>query len=500
LNIYTQKKRWKLSLFLVAAIIVTASLWYSNIIVSKIASEERRNIRIWANAIQRRASLVDYTEDFFETIQAEERKRVELLAEATKRLIYSEDTDELTFYSEIIADNTTIPVIQTDNFGNIIGAKNVDFDIAAVPVLEGELKKEFTVYEPVKVSAYGNVSYLFYKDSKTYTELRNYLDDMIRSFIAEVVLNSASVPVIITDSTRQKVLEFGNIDSLRINDTQYVQRLLREMNDQNEPIRIDLAEQGTWFIFWKDSYLLTQLRFYPIIMFLVIGVFLLIAYLLFSTARRSEQNMVMVGMSKETAHQLGTPISSMMAWIELLKLKQLDNKIVQEIEKDINRLEVITERFSKIGSPPQLVPGNIIAIIYESIEYLKTRTSKKINYTINIPPDQEIIIPLNHNLFEWVLENLCKNAIDAMGGTGTISIAVAEDTKRVYVDVSDTGKGIQRSHFKTIFNPGFTSKKRGWGLGLTLSKRIIQNYHKGKIFVKSSSIDQGTTFRIILNK
>jgi signal transduction histidine kinase len=500
LNIYTQKKRWKIILFVVAACIITASLWYSNNMVNKISSEERRNIRIWANAIQRRASLVDYTEDFFEKIKSEERKRVELLAEATKRLIYSEDTDELTFYSEIIADNTTIPVIQTDNFGNIIGAKNVDFNIADVPVLEGDLKKEFSVYEPVRVSAYGNVSYLYYKDSKTYTELRDYLDDMVRSFISEVVLNSASVPVIITDSTRKKVLEFGNIDSLRINDTAYLQRLLHEMGDQNEPIRITLEEQGTWYIFWKDSYLLTQLRFYPIVIFLVIGVFLIIAYLLFSTSRRSEQNMVLVGMSKETAHQLGTPLSSMMAWIELLKLKQLDNKIVQEIEKDINRLEVITERFSKIGSPPQLVPDNIVRIIYESVEYLKTRTSKKISYSINLGPEQEIIIPLNHNLFEWVLENLCKNAIDAMGGAGTISITIWEDHRRVYIDVSDTGKGIPRGHFKSIFHPGITSKKRGWGLGLTLSRRIIQNYHKGKIFVKSSAIDQGTTFRIILRK
>ncbi|HRZ22140.1 MAG TPA: hypothetical protein P5184_10755, partial [Bacteroidales bacterium] len=246
MNIYTRKKRWKFSLFLLAVLIVAASLWYSNITVRKISSEEKRNIQIWANAIQRRVSLVDYTEDFFESLKQEERKRVELLAEATKRLIYAENSEELTFYSDIIAGNTTIPVIQTDSRGKIIGVKNVDFEIADVPYLEGTLRDEFSIYEPVKVSTYGNVSYLYYKDSKTYTELRTYLEDMVRSFISEVVLNSASVPVIITDSSRTRVLEFGNIDSLKINDPGYVSRLLHEMADQNEPIRLDLVEQGTW--------------------------------------------------------------------------------------------------------------------------------------------------------------------------------------------------------------------------------------------------------------
>jgi signal transduction histidine kinase len=205
-------------------------------------------------------------------------------------------------------------------------------------------------------------------------------------------------------------------------------------------------------------------------------------------------------MSKETAHQLGTPLSSIMAWIELLKLKQLDNKIVQEIENDVNRLQIISERFSKIGSIPKLVPENIIAILYDSTEYLKTRTSKKITYHINHPKDHNITAPINLHLFEWVIENLCKNAIDAMGSAGVIDINITEDLKKVFVDISDTGKGVSRSNQKTIFNPGVTSKRRGWGLGLSLSKRIIKDYHKGKIFVKSSVIDKGTTFRIVLNK
>jgi len=500
LNIYTKKRRWKLFLFICAVLIVTASIWYTNILVRKIAADERQNIRVWAEAVQERANLVKYTEDFFESIKVEERRKVELLAEATKRLAYAGDNEDLTLYIDIISSNETIPVISTDNELNITGAHNVDFDQTEITILEGELKEEFSVYEPVKVISYGTISYLYYKDSHTYTELKTYLDELIESFFSEVVLNSASVPVIITDSTRFNGIEYGNIDSVKISDSTYVAKTLAEMIDENEPIEIDLASQGMRYICWKDSSLLVQLRFYPLIQFGIIGLFLFIAYLVFSTARKSEQNQVWVGMSKETAHQLGTPLSSMMAWIELMKLKHLDNKIVNEIEKDVERLETITERFSKIGSTPKLAPQDIVGLIYRVTEYLKNRTSKKISYQISPSKTKEILVPLNFHLFEWVIENLFKNAIDAMGGSGTITVEITEETKKVFVDVTDTGKGIPRSHQKEVFNPGVTSKKRGWGLGLSLSKRIIENYHKGKIFVKSSVIDQGTVFRIILKK
>jgi len=205
-------------------------------------------------------------------------------------------------------------------------------------------------------------------------------------------------------------------------------------------------------------------------------------------------------MSKETAHQLGTPLSSMIAWIELLKLKGYKDEEITEIEKDINRLENITERFSKIGSPAKPENQNIIKIIYNSVEYIKSRTSKKVKYLITVPEDKEIFAPVNYNLFEWVIENLCKNAVDAMNGIGTLTIDIIEENKYIIIDFTDTGKGIPKSKHKTVFNPGFTSKKRGWGLGLSLSERIIDNCHRGKIFVKSSVIDQGTTFRIVLKK
>jgi signal transduction histidine kinase len=209
---------------------------------------------------------------------------------------------------------------------------------------------------------------------------------------------------------------------------------------------------------------------------------------------------VWVGMAKETAHQLGTPLSSMIAWVELLKLKGLDDDTVREIEKDVHRLETVTDRFSKIGSAARMEPLNIVEVIYNTVSYMQPRTSAKVQYDITPGPDRDIQVPINLHLFEWVIENLVKNAVDAMEGSGKVSIAISEEDSKVNIDVTDTGKGITRSRFKTIFNPGYTSKTRGWGLGLTLSRRIITNYHSGKIFVKSSVVGEGTTFRIVLNK
>lgn len=500
MNIYTQKKRWKLALFVVAMIIAAASLYYSNTIVQKIARDERNNVHIWADAIHQKAHLVDYQEQFFERLQQEERKRVEIWAEAYKRIIDAELTDEITFYSRIIEENTTIPVILTNENDSIVQSRNVDFDRGKIKVLKGDLKEEFSVYSPIEVSSFGNINYLYYKESKLFTELRSVLNDLIESFFSEVVINSASVPVIITDSTKQNILAFGNIDSTKILNKKYREKTMKAMLSENEPIKVDLSEQGVRYIFYRDSSLLVQLRFYPYVQLAIVGLFLFIAYLLFSISRRSEQNQVWVGLAKETAHQLGTPLSSMMAWIELMRMEGRDGEVVREIEKDVLRLETITERFSKIGSLASLEEENLVKLIYGTVDYIKSRTSKNIKFSINQPEDMTIVAPVNHNLFEWVIENLCKNAVDAMSGIGEISIEITEDEKQVYIDISDTGKGIPRSKFKTVFNPGFTSKKRGWGLGLSLSKRIVETYHSGRIFVKTSAPNKGTTFRIVLNK
>jgi signal transduction histidine kinase len=205
-------------------------------------------------------------------------------------------------------------------------------------------------------------------------------------------------------------------------------------------------------------------------------------------------------MAKETAHQLGTPLSSMVAWMELLKLKGLDEETIREIEKDVQRLETITDRFSKIGSAAKLEKTNIVAVVHDTVSYIRSRVSARVIFTITPGPDQEMMIPLNLHLFEWVIENLCKNAVDAMEGNGTVNIEITDDVDHIHIDIGDTGKGIPKSRFQTIFRPGYTSKTRGWGLGLTLTKRIVENYHSGKIFVKSSTLNKGTTFRIIMKK
>lgn len=500
-NIYEQKKTWKRWLFLIALLIVGFSLWYSNLMVRNIARDEREKISTWANAIQQRVNLVNYTDDFFDQIRIEERKRVEILAEATERMVLADDGNEnILFYLSIISNNTSIPVILADADGRIKEARNVDFDPDSVKYFTPELLKEFSVYPPLKLDYYsGNFIYFYYKDSRLFSELKVVLDDLVESFFNEVVNNSASVPVIITDSTRTRLVSWGEIDTTRLNDPQFVKTIIEEMGTHNDPMEIIIADRKH-YIYYKDSFLLTQLRFFPVIQLAIISIFLLISYLLFSIARRSEQNQVWVGLAKETAHQLGTPISSMMAWVEYLRSKDVGNDIIEELEKDVNRLNTIAERFSKIGSAANLKTENLVEVIYNSVAYLKTRTSNKVGFTLQPARGSVILVPINYQLFDWVIENLVKNAVDAMSGQGTIFIDIVEEEKTVCVDVTDTGKGIPKKKFQTIFNPGYTSKQRGWGLGLTLTQRIIREIHDGKIFVKSSLPGKGTTFRIVLRK
>jgi signal transduction histidine kinase len=263
---------------------------------------------------------------------------------------------------------------------------------------------------------------------------------------------------------------------------------------------MDMDEPGQYYdVCYDDSLMLKRLAAYPYIQFGVFVVFLLVALFALLSMKRSEQNRVWVGLSKETAHQLGTPISSLMAWTKILQTNYPDDELIPEMGKDVKRLEVIAERFSKIGSLPETVPENLNEALLRVSDYMSRRSSEHI--TVNcFVPDRPIMVRMCSPLFEWVIENLCKNAIDAMNGEGCISLHVAQTDERVYIDVTDTGKGIQKAHFKSVFSPGFTTKKRGWGLGLSLAKRIVESYHKGKIYVKHSELNKGTTFRIELRK
>lgn len=499
-SIYRQKKTWKRWLFFAALVIVGVSLWYTNSLVRKIAQDERSKITTWANAIQQRARLVNYTENFFRQISSEEQERAELLAEATVKTVQSDPNEDISYYLKIISNNTSIPVIISDENGNISWTKNVNFSTDTIPKMTPALLKEFSVYPPIVLEYYsGNYIYFYYKDSRLFSELRVVLNDLVQSFFQEVADNSASVPVIITDSTGKNVILYGNIDSTLVKDPRFVTKTIREMASENDPIQIDIAGQKT-FIYYQNSYLLTQLRYFPYIQLAIVSLFLLVSYLLFSIARRSEQNQVWIGLAKETAHQLGTPLSSMIAWVEYLKDKDVGSDTIAELDKDVKRLSVIAERFSKIGSVANTKPENIVEVVYNSVDYLMTRTSRMVHFHIEPDKNTVILTKLNYQLFDWVIENLVKNAVDAMSGKGKISIIMTEDEKNVYVDVTDTGKGIPKKMFRTIFNPGFTSKQRGWGLGLSLSERIIRENHGGKIFVKSSIPGKETTFRIILNK
>ena len=384
INIYSTRKNWKIVLFIFATIICLASLTYTNKLVSDLDTEERKKIELWA--------------------------------EATNQLVNSGmgPTNNI-LASRIMQENTTIPIILTNEVGEIIGNRNLP---------------------------------------------------------------------------------------QRPNQEAFLQRQLKIMMEQHEPIIIEAKMNGqvilTQYLYYKDSYILSQLRFYPLLQLLVIFLYVGIAYLAFNRSKKSEQNLVWAGMAKETAHQIGTPLSSLMAWVEILKAKEGMTEISKEINKDVKRLETITERFSKVGSKPKLENESIYAILNQTVSYLQDRLSSNVHLELDNQCNDSTA-PINSTLFEWVVENICKNAADAMDGKGLIKITLFSDSDYLKIDISDNGKGLQKANFKRIFEPGFTTKKRGWGLGLSLSKRIIEEYHLGRLYVKSSS-KEGTTFRISIHR
>ncbi len=325
------------------------------------------------------------------------------------------------------------------------------------------------------------------------------------TFLFQEILDSNStIPVILTDE--QGIPQsYLNIDiPKKASEKEKQKRLaaeLEEMKSIYPPIVIDYSELGFKnYIYYKNSYFLTQLMYYPYIQLSIIAALGIIAYVAFSYSRNAEQNRVWVGLAKETAHQLGTPLSSLIAWVEILKSTPENYDTAIELEKDVQRLEMITARFSNIGSSPSPSNENAFNAVNDVIHYLDTRTSKKVKFEIIHTVPDDTTIKINKPLFDWVLENICKNGIDAMDGIGQITVKISEVTKKIAIDISDTGKGIPRSKFKDVFKPGYTTKKRGWGLGLTLVKRIVENYHNGKIFVLESEPGKGTTFRVLMEK
>ena len=327
------------------------------------------------------------------------------------------------------------------------------------------------------------------------------LADTTQNFtiIGEVLQNNTTVPVILTDED-DNILSYRNIKPQRLDAKEEAQKLIAHMKSAKEPIVVTLIDDSKNIVYYKDSSTLTLLTYYPYIQLIVIILFIVVSYYAFSHSRRAEQNRVWVGLAKETAHQLGTPTSSLLAWLELIRESDLHPELVANFEKDISRLEKIVDRFSKIGSTPALKSVDLIKVLNGTVDYLRNRVSSKIKIVKNFEPNESILVPINEVLFEWVLENIIKNSVDAIQSSGEVSISVVDNTQVIFIDITDSGRGIPRSHFKTVFQPGYTTKSRGWGLGLTLSKRIVEVYHNGKLFVNNSEIDKGTTFRIVLRK
>ena len=327
------------------------------------------------------------------------------------------------------------------------------------------------------------------------------------NLVLKVIEENKTIPVIVMDRNNEATefrnieLKGNNYDDSLANAT----KMGREMMASGRVVKINLAsdkaddENEFINVCYDDSVMLKRLSSWPYIQLGVVMVFVVIAIFALLTSKRAEQNKVWVGLSKETAHQLGTPISSLMAWTEILKENYPDDELLPEMDKDVQRLQLIADRFSKIGSMPETVPSSLTDIMNHVVDYMNRRTSAKVNMVRDFP-EGDIIVKINASLFEWVIENLCKNAVDAMEGAGTITLFMREVENRVVVEVSDTGKGIRKKDIRNVFTPGFTTKKRGWGLGLSLAKRIVEEYHKGKIFVKNSEIGKGTTFRIELTK
>ena len=351
--------------------------------------------------------------------------------------------------------------------------------------LVDDLRRE----ERTKVNIWANAT-------KQTTDIDNLDEDI--SFVFEVINHNKTIPVILVDDNGS-ILYHKNFPSKKAKNIDYLKSQLEIMKESHEPIVFEYADGKYNKIYYKDSILLTRLKIFPYVILVVISLFIVTGYFAFSNSRKSEQNKVWAGMARETAHQIGTPLSSLMGWVTLLHDQGGNEEVVSEMNKDISRLQIITERFSKIGSQPELKNQDVNTIVQRSFYYMKDRSSSKINFKLDVS-DHAIFSFLNTQLFGWVIENIMRNAIDALQGKGEIKVEVKDHSKNVIIDISDNGKGIKSSQLKTVFEPGYTTKIRGWGLGLSLVKRIVEDYHKGQVYILHSELGKGSTFRISLLK
>jgi signal transduction histidine kinase len=513
MNLYSNKQKWKIALMVVALIMVGASLFFSNSIVSKMGIREQERAQQWADAIKKKLELVRLTDRIFTQLRENEQREMELWIDATKEVSKAIPLDQIPDYSfplKIINQNKNIPVILLDNEKNISGSVNIDFDTSSLrkaftEISTDDLTKKFE--DSLKILAgiwqkrnpsftvevYEGLfmTYVYY-DSKEIIKLEHERDSLIRSFNQELIDNEGLVPVLLINDLTKEVIG-SNLEHDKL-EASNLALTIGELRAQNKPIVINFKNGQNNLLYFDDSPELKQLQYFPYIIFFIIGLFILIGYIIFSTFRKAEQNQVWAGMAKETAHQLGTPLSSLMAWIQLLETEKIDPMIPAEMQKDVDRLEKVSDRFSKIGSGAKLEESDINLTVQGVLDYLRFRISNKVEIEFN--SSAPVFARHNAPLMEWVVENIVKNAVDAMEGVGKLTVSVHTSPEWAHIDITDNGKGIPPNQLKSIFQPGFSTKKRGWGLGLSLVKRIVKVYHKGKVFVLQSQVDVGTTFRI----
>jgi signal transduction histidine kinase len=530
MNLYHKKQRWKIALLGVAIILVVVSLWFSFNIVQKVQQREVDRIEQWADAVKRKSELVNLTNNAFSEfsqalteLKERDRQKVEMWSLAMEEV--NKPLDDYSFVVKILGRNNSIPVIITDAEDQVVSSYNLASldtiilrDIRTNYSQEDEdFKREYFTntkadslrsyinfwqidHPPLEIDLYyGEKQKVYYFDSiyfktQKLTLLEFSRDSLINAFSDELVTNEYLVPVLFIDKETREVIATNRTDY----DSTNAIALVNNLSSSGDSILVELGGASQGVIYYEHSEEITQMKYFPIVQFFIIGLFVLIAYIAFSTFRKAEQDQVWAGMAKETAHQLGTPISSLMAWNQLLESKGIEKSITSEIDKDIDRLNMVTNRFSKIGSEAILKTTNIVDVVGSAVEYLRNRISSKIDLTFETEKDR-IDVQLNDSLVEWAVENIVKNAVDSMEGTGAIVVHLFQREDQVFIDIQDTGKGIPPNKIKSVFRPGFTTKKRGWGLGLSLVKRIIEDFHKGKVSVHASEIGVGTTFRIQLS-
>lgn len=510
MNLYSNKQKWKIGLLIVALLLVGVSLFISNQIVAKVGDQERQRARQWAGAIKKRVELIQLTNRTFTQLREKELEKMRLWVEASKEVANPRTFSIPEFPMQIVKDNNNIPVILLDDERNISGFRNIPFDTADLRKNYPELSK--TELERVfedslrslsdqwkkknpsfTVEVYQGLFMTYvYDDSKEIVRLEKERDSLFRSFNKELIENEGLVPVLLINQETREIVGTNITDSLLMKKELSV--LTKEMARNNDSLIIDFNNGARNVLYFDSSPELKQLQYFPYIQFLIIGLFGFIGYVLFSTFRKAEQNQVWAGMAKETAHQLGTPISSLMAWIQLLESQDADPMVVAEMQKDVDRLEKVTDRFSKIGSESNLESKDLTATVKEIIDYLRPRVSKQVEFESFV--QEHVSSPHSSSLISWVLENIVKNAIDAMEGKGRLTITLTTSPEWAHIEIKDTGRGMTPKQIRNIFKPGYTTKKRGWGLGLTLVKRIVEEYHKGKVAVAESQPGSGTTFKV----